>query len=129
MSASLTARDEFIVNLTRYLPEQTTYEVREAARIFLTGAARHSRLAEDLCNGHPANYSPHLDARTLGELQEAWEARIEKAEARCEARLTKLAASLGLGIEFQGDPRGYTVRLLVGPAEARRELGVPSRAR
>lgn len=59
-------------------------------------AARHSRMQEDHCNG-------------------ACGPKFERAEERLESSIIELAHTLpGVkGVKFTGDPRGYTVRLIL----------------
>lgn len=65
----------------------------------------HHKLSEDYCNG-PANhyYDDHR--------YEEWENNLMKRSNNLEKRITYLVSSIpGLTVEFQGDPRGYTVKL------------------
>lgn len=78
----------------------------------------------------------HRHARTYDRIQEAWcsvemsdrqTARLEAREAKLEARIRELVELLpqpdggSWRVEFSGDPRGYTVRLV---APDGREYGI-----
>jgi|SRR5882724_140579 len=57
-------------------------------------------------------------SRSHGRLQESacnygLTPRQESRERNIESEITKLASELGFGVEFSGDPRGYTVKLLL----------------
>ena len=62
------------------------------------------RIAENDCNGHP-NWK--------GEEDEAWAARDEKKTAATEKRVEAIAAKLGIGVKFNGDPRGGYICLIL----------------
>lgn len=110
MSARTRDREQFQATLARNFPDKPTVTV---ARMLLRNAATHQRLQEESCNGHPAQGNPHIDSKTIGKWQDKWDARIEKQTEQCERRIIGLAKDLGAGVEFQGDPRGWTVKLLV----------------
>ena len=90
----------------------------DAARLLLRHAKTHGNLAEAECNGHPWQYmSP-----PVGCSREAWnvmvnkaqakhEAQVEKRQAQVERRMREVCAACGLSANFQGDPRGYTVKI------------------
>lgn len=104
-------REEFIAAIVREFPDKPIDFVTHRARLLLRHAKTHGRLAEESCNGHPAQSSPTMDAKTVGRLQEKWDARIERQEKQIERRMAEIAAELGVPIRFGGDPRGYTVKL------------------
>lgn len=65
----------------------------------------HHKLAEDYCNG-PIDHS--YDEKQYDQ----WENTLMKRSDNLEKRITYLVSSIpGLTCEFQGDPRGYTVKL------------------
>lgn len=89
----------------------TLDECIRAARLLLRHAKTHARLAEESCNGHPAQSSPTMPTDQLGKLQDAWDARIKREEERTEKRIREICAAFSLAVHFGGDPRGYTVKL------------------
>lgn len=89
---------DFVNALARNGVQHPTDEALELARL----ARRHHRLAERHCNG---------DCRSCGE--EAGWPDVCKADERLEARIEKRAAALGFKVQFGGDPRGYTVSLVL----------------
>lgn len=89
----------------------TMQECMDAARLLLRHARTHQRLAEESCNGHPAQNSAHISAQSINALQGAWDARIAKSEERTEKRIREICAQFNLPVHFGGDPRGYTVKL------------------
>ena len=111
MATKARERLEFVAQLQRALPDRPAHLVVDAARLLMRHAATHGRLAVESCNGHPAQSSPTLDAKTINRLQDAWDKRIEKSEAQAEKRITAICADLGLRPDFGGDPRGYTVKV------------------
>jgi hypothetical protein len=76
-------------------------------------ATSHHRLCESECNGHPAAHNPHIDARNLQRLQNNFEAHVRHERESVEKRIANLLPMLpGVAqIEFDGDPRGPTVKL------------------
>lgn len=80
--------------------------------------ARHAvtlhRLYEDECNGHPAMGNPHIPIDRAGELQNQWDARVQRETKRLEKRIAQLARGLPniTTVEFNGDPRGAPVKLV-----------------
>ena len=111
--ASKKEREEFVAVLVRECPQVDAVQVAQVAGRIMRHAATYCRLAEESCNGHPAQGSPTMPAAQLGKLQEKWDARIEREEARIEKLLTAAASELGLVADFGGDPRGYTVKLML----------------
>ena len=53
---------------------------------------------------------PAWNAR-VNKAQDRLDAYIEKREGQIERRITAICAELGLSPNFQGDPRGYTVKV------------------
>lgn len=47
------------------------------------------------------------------EMSERETARLERREANAEERVHRLAATFGARADFNGDPRGYVVRLIL----------------
>jgi hypothetical protein len=92
-------------------------------------ARKHHRLAEMSCNGAgwirgQAYYTGQIDEyarRQYGAgvksayLDEDCELDVfDRESVKIEAKIKTLAAAHGLRAEFQGDPRGYTVRIFNG---------------
>lgn len=73
-------------------------EVNRIADLILRQGTTYCRLQEDSCN-------VEMNDRQL--------ARHEKKEQQVEARVTALAKKLGCVPDFQGDPRGHTIKLVV----------------
>ena len=105
-------REAFIATLQRECTDKPVDEVLHVARLLLRHAKSHGNIAVAQCNG-PGDYVNHIpypEAEKIYERHEAW---CEKREAQLEARMSKLAESIGLRIAFGGDPRGYTVKLFL----------------
>lgn len=100
--------DRMLANFTG-APSQT----KRVAELLLRHAKTHGRLAEMSCNGHPAQGSPTMPAEQINKLQDKWDAYIEKRETQIEHRMKQLADSIGCQIKFGGDPRGYTVKVVL----------------
>lgn len=130
-------REVFIRNLYNFLPEDkmppwnAEVGVRDFARILLRSGTAYGRIQEHNCNSPNILYgmSPDLVKR----IEKNWEeltAYYELKEARIERKLSSLCAVFGCSIEFQGDPRGHTIKLSMPDeryADARRvEFGVPT---
>ena len=111
--ATAKEREEFIAAMVREFPNKSADSVAQLARLLLRHAKTHGRLAEETYNGHPAQGSPSLPAATINRLQEKWDARIARQEKQVERRMSEIAAELGAKIDFGGDPRGYTVKLIL----------------
>jgi hypothetical protein len=109
--ATTKEREKFVSALAQALPDKPYHVVAHSARLLMRHAHTHQRLSEESCNGHPAQGSPTMDARVIGKLQEKWDARIERQETQIERRITEICAELGIKPDFQGDPRGYTVKV------------------
>ena len=93
----------------------------------------HHRCAVDACNGHPIHWHPDLTRllqsmsnEQIDKMQRDHEEWTEKGSAQAEKRITELAKEyLGLGVEFQGDPRGCTVVLKYGQTNRGRFHDLP----
>lgn len=108
---STNEREAFIAQLVRALPDFPAPLIVRNARLIIRHAVTHGHLAEQSCNGHPAQGSPSMDVATVNRLQEKWDARIAKREAQIERRIAELCAEIGIAVHFGGDPRGYTVKV------------------
>lgn len=107
----------------------TTTAINYTCSVLRKHAVTYAKLCEEGCNG-PA-WKDQPGAAWTGKDIEIWQADLDKRQDYRKKRITELVASLPhtehgpIGVQFDGDPRGYTVRLLVptenGPA---REIGV-----
>lgn len=75
--------------------------VPEICSLIARLATTHHRLAKCACN------------RGLTPAEERQDQRIETRIRTLVARLPRLASGKRIGVEFQGDPRGFTVQLVV----------------
>lgn len=88
-------RLELVAVLTRELPGQPVGVVVELAQAVMRHGHRHGGLACALCNG-------------VIEQDE-----YERRQGKIRDKLTGLLGVLGIGVKFGGDPRGFTVKLLL----------------
>jgi ERCC4-type nuclease len=92
------------------------------ARLFLRHSKTHGRIQEAHCNGHPAMGNPNIPQERAAKLQEQFEKYMERRELLIERRLTELAQENGVAVNFESDPRGWTVKLALRDG---REYGIP----
>ena len=126
-------REEFAAVLCRELPDLTGMEAVEAARKLCRLAATHRRLAVAHCNGDYPAGNGERKTEICPLCEQSWTLGTVKKtgcpDCRCESEIKELVAELGLGVKFQGDPRGCTVKLQVpsGPTNdwAQQGLCVP----
>ena len=110
-------KDNIYYLLKGYLSEymnNVTYEQVETFAKIRRLAKKHHRLAEYDCNGEGVVNGKfyRLDGEYEGAYLPDGETSIFTAESdKIETKIRKLALSLGLAVEFQGDPRGATVIL------------------
>jgi len=112
------------------MPNRTLkgYELAEALRstkhqsidvalcsLVCRSAVTYLHIQEDICNGHPAMGHHWIDSKTANKLQIQWEARTDKRDAQLEKHIRKLALQLpGVkDVQFGGDPRGSTIKLVM----------------
>lgn len=92
-------REEFIAVLVSELtPKYPTHEVMALARSLMRKASTSQRIAEMLCSV---------------EMSERRQARIEKQDESNDAAIERLCKQYGLECRLQGDPRGYTVKVIL----------------
>ena len=99
--------------LSEYMTDVTYEQVETFARIRRL-AKKHHRLAEYDCNGEGIVKGKfyRLDGNYKGAYLPDGETSIFTAESdKIEEKIKKLAESIGLTADFQGDPRGATVTL------------------
>lgn len=92
-------------NFTAETPKLVTEgDIQSAALRLLRYGATLGRLAEEQCNGYQ-DWHGNWDERA--------EKRAEAKEARIVARVEALCAEIGCKPNFQGDPRGNTLKIIV----------------
>jgi hypothetical protein len=94
--ATVRQRVEFENLILAHVPKASQSRFDFAARLMRYGSTL-GRLAEEQCNGYQ-------------DWKGNWD---EKATARAEARVEKLCAEFGCKADFQGDPRGNTLKIIV----------------
>lgn len=99
----------------------TTRDIRATCALLCRHAATLHRLAEDDCNGHPANGNPTIPAATVSKLQAQWEARVERGQDAARRRMHELVGRLPdrWRLEAESDPRGCSVIVYCGDDEFR----------
>ena len=112
--ASAKAREEFIATLSHHTPDSIGYfELRDIAKRIMRYGATYARIQEHGCNSPDYKYGQDEYNKMLDRRWERETARLEKKEARIEAKLTELCATFGGKPIFQGDPRGNTIKIAV----------------
>lgn len=98
-------RDQFVAMLARELSDLNTYQVADVAAKLMRYGRTSSRLAVAECN------------RGMTDAE-------RKQDERNDKRIKELVATFGkgFGVVLGGDPRGYTVKLLV-PSGAHNTMG------
>lgn len=124
-------REMFIATLTRELPDVAPHHVVALARKLMRYSASHHRLAEMECNGPWQVNSPTLPNDVILKALERHEAYVERETERYERLIVKACEGYPLKPEFQGDPRGATVKLHVpsGRDESWGGVAVPNGSR
>ncbi len=73
------------------------------------------RINENDCNGHPRTKTEYRDGKMyrfeVEDLQ--WAARDEKKEKSIQGKVIALLQPLGIEVQFNGDPRGGAIRMLL----------------
>ena len=110
MTASAKDRALFVGQLVRAMPDKPVHVVERAAALLIRHATTHGNLAEAECNG-PGDWVNSIPYPRAGEIINTHQALIEKKRAQIEARMTAICAELGITPNFDGDPRGYTVKV------------------
>lgn len=94
-----------------------TPAILKTCSLICKAATSYKRIQEAKCNGHPACSDPRLPIETVTRLQAEHEAWCDRREAQLERVLQRhvdslpLVDGLAVGLVFQGDPRGATVKL------------------
>lgn len=89
-------RDEFVATLAREFPQVKLEDLTHMAATLMRLARIHGRICLAECNG---KMSSHDACVQVGQIEREIERAIKDLP--------------GVGVEFEGDPRGYTVRLLL----------------
>lgn len=125
--------ETFAATLTRLAPEASIYTAVSVARRIMRMGATYGRLQEAQCNGDwPAdngerNTLPCGGAEDKG-CGSYWHPSTLRGPARkcpdCRAQdsLRRICAEIGAVADFQGDPRGHTVKVKIAGSE----IGVPT---
>jgi len=73
------------------------------------------RINENDCNGHPRMKTEYRDGQMYRfEVEdEKWAARDAKKEASIQKRVIELLDPLDIKVQFNGDPRGGAIRMLL----------------
>jgi hypothetical protein len=73
------------------------------------------RINENDCNGHPRMKTEYRDGKMYRfEVEdEAWAARDAKKEASIQNKVRALLDPLGIKVQFNGDPRGGAIRMIL----------------
>jgi sugar phosphate isomerase/epimerase len=79
-------------------PKLSEHDIKRIADLLMRHGTTYCRLQEDACNL---------------EMNDRQQARHDKREKQIEARVTQLCEELGAKPDFQGDPRGHTIKLVV----------------
>lgn len=110
--ATTKERFEFLMTLRDALPNLSRDQVYDAGKLLLRHALSHGNIQEAICNG-PGDYVNRIPYPEAGKIYEEHQTRCEKREQQLERRMKEIADKLGIEIRFGGDPRGYTVRLML----------------
>lgn len=98
------AREEFVRAMVAEFGDNI--KTRAAIRVLTREAHVHMACAVAQCNGPE---TPLDKAQSWDE----WEANRARREAECEARIGKAAQSIGATVRTGGDPRGFTVKVMM----------------
>jgi hypothetical protein len=79
----------FAVVMAREYPQCTPTQINELLQL----ARRHGRLCVRLCNEGGAH--------------------LEKMREKCEEAILQLVQTIGCKVKLRGDPRGFTVKVLI----------------
>lgn len=82
--------------LPAFQPDVFGLEERAQLNTLIAMARKHNRIQERWCSE---------------EMSDATRAQVERMEAALETNITEAAAVFGLRVHFDGDPRGFTVKL------------------
>lgn len=106
MSWTREQAEEYDSTLEQFLKETGGRFTRGEMKDILNSLHRYERtlhrLSENACNG--------WDVTGRGDESKEWRERVEKKVASIEKLVKKIAERLGFGVDFQGDPRGATIR-------------------
>ena len=114
-------RERFV---TQMLAETQAPAAEHLARLLLRHGKTYSRLQEAHCNGVGEWCGESNES--FSRRQARFEKWIDKREGQIERRIARIAQALGYVADFQGDPRGYTVRIVVPSRSIEDAIGVPT---
>lgn len=99
-------RDAKMIRLTELFPDKWD-EIEKLHRLLTA----YDKLQEQLCNGQ--GWWHGYDVRKYYGDDESLDTPLGRAEARHEAKIVELVKQIDpeLRVEFQGDPRGYCVKI------------------
>jgi len=96
------------------LTDESLYSHSYELSLLCRHAKTYHRIQENRCNGHPlqGSYNPPPN---MGELQDRFDAWLDRREALLERRIKELAGAIPgvVGVKFGGDPRGAVVKLVL----------------
>jgi hypothetical protein len=98
------------------LPEATTgHQIRTILNRLHRYEATFQRINENDCNGHPRMKTEMRDGkRYTFEVEDLkWAERDAKKEASLQKKCIALLAPFGIKVQFNGDPRGGAIRMLL----------------
>ena len=81
-------------------------------RLLLRHAKTHGNLAVAECNG-PGDWVNRIPYPQAGEIIAKFEVRIEKRQQQIEKRIQVICDKIGCRVDLNGDPRGYTVKVIL----------------
>lgn len=107
------SRQEFIHLIMKHasLLQGTELDLHKTAKRLMRYGATYGRIQEDACNGPDFVYGNDALNNQRQYMWEQRRAQDAKKEARIEAKVTELCATIGCKPIFQGDPRGNTIKI------------------
>lgn len=126
MRYTTTERSKKIAEISKwvlsYRPNTQIEVLADFSRKLIAKSTTHHRLCECACNGCTRDKSSLESWKAYDQARREQIKWIDKRLQAIEKQLTALAASLHFQVEFEGDPRGATVRLYTD-AVSRNEWG------
>lgn len=105
---------KFLALFYKY-PEYTGDNIRSLLNKLHRYEATLQRINENDCNGHPRTKTEYRDRKTYRfDVEDSeWAARDAKKEAAIKAKVRALLDPLNIKVQFNGDPRGGAIRMLL----------------